>query len=286
VLSISGGDPAFRGDDGAADPALVIALADFSSGQGSEHAVLTALAASRMLVPVVAVLAGEADAGEQGWVGEQGRADAQVQAAIPPAGCPQGAEPEPAEALRRAVAGEKATDMAMPTLVGADGRSAIPAFTCLESLTRWQAGARPVPVPALGVWQTAYGQSAAVVIDVAGPVPFAVEGSRLAALARGEDPPFPHADPDVRQVIAEVLADHPEVASFDLENGSGGANAAAEHDLAIVLALTGDATVTLGGAELAELGGSIVVEVMSRLAGRLRRGVGIWLAEPEPIERP
>jgi SseB protein N-terminal domain len=56
-------EPKFPGDDGAADPAVLTALTAYAAGQGSEHAALTALAQSRLLVPVVAVLA-EAD--EQG----------------------------------------------------------------------------------------------------------------------------------------------------------------------------------------------------------------------------
>jgi hypothetical protein len=53
-------EPTFPGDDGTADPAVRAALAGYAAGQGSEHAALTALAQSRLLVPVVAVL-GEAD---------------------------------------------------------------------------------------------------------------------------------------------------------------------------------------------------------------------------------
>ncbi len=56
-------EPKFPGDDGAADPAVLTALTAYAAGQGSEHAALTALAQSRLLVPVVAVLAG---ADEQG----------------------------------------------------------------------------------------------------------------------------------------------------------------------------------------------------------------------------
>src|SRR6185437_10985047 len=98
-------------------------------------------------------------------------------------------EPGSAPTLRAVGRGEKASDMAMPTLIGLDGRRAVPAFTSLQSMNRWQSDARPVPVAALAVWQTACADSAAVVIDVAGPVPFAVEGARLAALARGEEAP-------------------------------------------------------------------------------------------------
>jgi hypothetical protein len=143
--------------------------------------VLIALAGSRLLVPVIAVLADDGS----------GAADLANAAGHHPA-APAG--------------GEKASEMAMPEIVGRDGRRALPAFTCAASLQRWRAGARPVPVPAAGVWQSAVAESRAVVIDIAGPVPIVVEGSRLAALAAGGDVPAMHADPDVWRQVAAAAA--------------------------------------------------------------------------------
>jgi SseB protein N-terminal domain len=244
MLDISGGDPSFRNDDGSAYLGVNAALADFAAGRGTEYAVMTALAASRLLVPVVAVLADQ----------------------IEPAR-PRSAEPA---AVRSAIQGEKASEMAMPTLIGVDGRRAVPAFTSLESMSRWQSDARPVPVTALAVWQSACADSSAVVIDVAGPVPFAVEGARLAALARGEAPPRPFADPDVQETVAAVLAGQLDVASFELQPDDG------RHDLAIVLVLTPGAD---GERDVAQLGAEVADAVMARLGGRLRRGVAIWLGD-------
>src|ERR1700730_6349499 len=51
------GGQQFRDDNGAADPYVTAALAAYQAGQASEQAALTALAAARLLVPVVAVLA-------------------------------------------------------------------------------------------------------------------------------------------------------------------------------------------------------------------------------------
>jgi hypothetical protein len=247
MLGITGGDPSFRYDDGAADPGVTGALADFAAGQGTEQAVMTALARSRLLVPVVAVLAEELEPAE-----------------------PRPAEPAWSAVARPAIHGEKASEMAMPTLVGVDGRRAVPAFTSVESMSRWQSDARPLPVTALAVWQSACADSSAVVIDVAGPVPFAVEGARLAALARGEPAPQPFADPDMAEIVAAVLASRLDVTSFDLQPDDTG------HDLAIVLVLTGEATAD-SECDVAELGAEIADEVMARLGSRLRRGVAIWL---------
>ena len=80
--------------------------------------------------------------------------------------------------------------MALPTLIGNDGRKAVIAFTGTETISRWRADARPVPVPAARLWPAVAAEQAdAVVIDVAGPVPLVIEGARLAALAGGAPPP-------------------------------------------------------------------------------------------------
>ena len=142
-------EPKFPGDDGAADTAVLTALTAYAAGRGSEHAALTALAQSRLLVPVVAMPV----AGEQAGGDSPG--------------------------------GEKSTEMALPTMVAADGSRAILAFTCLDALQRWRSDARPVPVPAASAWLAGTQEADAVVIDVAGPVTLAVDGARLAALAAG-----------------------------------------------------------------------------------------------------
>ncbi len=221
------------------------ALEAFAAGAGSERAVLTALAASRLLVPVVAVRAEQIE--------EPGAGRGEREAAQRPG--------------RAGRAGEKATDMAMPTLIGLDGRRAIPAFTCMDSMRAWQPDARPLPVAAGRVWQAAAADSCAVVVDVAGPVPLAVEGARLAALARGEAAPAPCADADVHEVVSDVLAGQLAVAGFELRPGG------ADHDLVIALTLSAEGA----GRDVAELAAGVGRAVMERLGGRLRRGVAIWL---------
>jgi hypothetical protein len=95
------------------------------------------------------------------------------------------------------------------------------AFTGLPSLTGWRPDARPVPVTARQVWQAGAQEASAVVIDIAGPVPFAVDGARLAALAEGRPAPPPHDDPDVRALAAPALAGEPLIVGFALLPGGG-----------------------------------------------------------------
>lgn len=125
-------------DAGAADPALTAALAAYADDPALEPEVLAALADARLLVPVVAVL-GEAEAGLDGLVRD------------------------------------KSSDMATVLMRGADGRLALLAFTGLDALHRWDPEARPVPVPAETAARAALQDAAeALLIDVAGPVPYAV----------------------------------------------------------------------------------------------------------------
>ena len=115
---------------------------------------------------------------------------------------------------------EKETEMALPTLIGNDGRAAVIAFTGADTLRRWRQDARPVPVPGPRLWAAARTEADAVVVDIAGPVPLIVEGARLAALAAGQPPPPAHEDPDIRAAVAEVIDDftlEPAAPDADLE---------------------------------------------------------------------
>jgi hypothetical protein len=232
------GGQQFRHDHGDADPRVTEALATYQAGKGSEQAALTALAGARLLIPVIAVLAdGPADQGDG-----------------------------PA-------AGDKNSEMVLPTLIGNDGRPAVLAFTGVESLTRWRRNARPVPAEAARVWRAAVTDGCAVVIDVAGPVPLAVEGARLAALAAGQPVPPAHEDPDVRAEVEAAVAAEPLITGFGLAAGTEeGAGAA---DLAVCLHLAPD---DRQSADWQLAVNRAANRIASGLAGRLRRGVEFSVA--------
>ena len=76
--------------------------------------------------------------------------------------------------------------MATVLLQGADGRMALLAFSGTPALQAWDPQARPVPVTARTAAQAALQDgAAAIVVDVAGPATFVVEGQDLEGLARG-----------------------------------------------------------------------------------------------------
>ena len=223
------GGQQFRDDRGAADPRVAAALAAYQAGRGSEEAALTALAAARLLVPVVAVLAGGPAAGED-----------------------------------RAAGGGKNSEMVLPKLIGRDGRTAVLAFTGLDALARWRPDARPVPAEADRVWRAAVADGCAVVIDVAGPVPLAVEGARLAALAAGRPVPPAHEDGDVRAEVEAAVAAEPMIAGFSLAPSP-------QVDLAVRLHLAVGNRVAAG--DWRPVVNQAAQNIAGRLAGRLRRGV-------------
>jgi hypothetical protein len=143
-------DPGFAGDDGAADPEVVAALAAYAGDpDGLHHRTVAMLQDSRLLVPVVAVL-GEVEHDEQG------------------------------------LAHDKSSDMATVLMRGKDGRLALLAFSGTEALQRWNPEARPVPVAARQAAQAALqDEAAALLVDVAGPVLLVIEGEDLRSLAEG-----------------------------------------------------------------------------------------------------
>ena len=273
---LEGGPSPFRDDDGSADPRVAAALAAFGSGLGSEHAALSALASGRLLVPIVAA---PSEPGEQ-----------------------ESAQHHPGARPGRASDGDHGSEMSLPTLIGRDGRPAIPVFTCVDAVTRWDARARPVPALASQVWRAAADGSCAVIVDVAGPVPLAVDGARLAALADGRPVPLPHQDPDVLAVVRTAAAGQPAIAGLRVTGGSsdpaagglpvGGLPAdhpPADHppvgdspaensasDLQIELTLAAGGAVA-AGEEAARLLGRTLME---QLGGRLRRGVTIAVTRP------
>ena len=140
---------AFPHDDGSIAPALAEALDAYRADRSTYPEVIAQLAPGRLLVPVVAVL-GEVEYDEKG------------------------------------LAHDKSSDMATVLLTGADGRQALLAFTSNESLAAWNPEARPVPVPAPVAAQSAIQEeAAALVVDVAGPVTFVLEGADLEGFAAG-----------------------------------------------------------------------------------------------------
>ncbi len=137
---------AFAGDRGEADPTVRDALAAATGAATTYLDAVVALGGARLLIPVVA-------SGDESADG-----------------------PDP----------DRHAELAAVSVQAPDGRRALLAFTGLDALQTWEPAARPVPGTLDDVCATVVEAGAdALVVDVAGPVPFVIESDLVAELARG-----------------------------------------------------------------------------------------------------
>jgi hypothetical protein len=160
---------AFPDDVGTADPAVTQALAEHSAG-GSARSVQQALLGTRLLVPVVAML-------------------------------------EESEVSATGATVDKQSSMATVTVVGANGKSAVPVFTSMATMLAWRPDARPSAVSAEYAAVAALQDADALLIDPAGPHRLVLAGAGLHALAAGRPwLPLPE-DADLLSQLNETVAD-------------------------------------------------------------------------------
>jgi len=88
-----------------------------------------------------------------------------------------------------AMPGSGEAEMAVPALVNADGRRALPVFSSVAALQAWQPGGRPVPMAGARVIAAAAQEGYdGLVVDVAGPHSFELDAAELRALAQPAAP--------------------------------------------------------------------------------------------------
>jgi hypothetical protein len=141
-------EPAFPDDDGTVDPAL-------SEAFGDDTRVLAVLGDVRVFVPVVALLGGN----------------------------PAGTDNPPRTA---SAGGRPQADMAAVLMTGADGRTALLAFSSVAAMSTWNAEARPVPVWGRDAARATLDEDAsALLLDLASPTFTVVETSDVEHVAAG-----------------------------------------------------------------------------------------------------
>ncbi|GAA5151087.1 SseB family protein [Microbacterium pseudoresistens] len=161
---------AHAADDGSADPALLDALIRFRAGSGSQVEVIDAFRAARVLVPLVA------EKGEEG---------------VAPSG----------------LAVDKTQELSIVTVAAPDGRRVQPVFTSVESMRRWDAQARPIPVEAV---RTALSASAddidLIVLDPTSDTEFVIRRPAVWAIAQGVPWEPSSVSPEVFTALQESVA--------------------------------------------------------------------------------
>ena len=175
---------AFAHDDGSADPVLRTVLEAHAAGAASVADVVAALLGTRLLVPVLA--------------------HAEVSA-----------EQAAAERADDSTASAGVVGVQMP-----DGRTALPVFTSVASMSVWRPDARPVPAEASRAAVSAVSDGWPVlVVDPAGPVPVTVPRPAVVAMAEGRSwqPAVAGGEVarDVREAVRAALGGLAAVVSCD-----------------------------------------------------------------------
>jgi len=165
---------AHAADDGSADPALLAALLSFRSGEGSQAAVVDAFRDARVLVPLVA------EKGDEG-VGPTG------------------------------LKVDKTQELSIVTVAAPDGRRVQPVFSSVQTMARWDAAARPIPVEAKRVALSAAGEETElIVLDAASDTEFVIRRPAVWAIAQDQpwEPSFlsPEVFTALQQSVAHELA--------------------------------------------------------------------------------
>lgn len=170
----------FSGDDGSAPAALTAALAMSQEAERLE-AVVEALAATRVIVPVVA----HAHPGRENDGSVRGHAI-------------HGTDDVAADACASAATVSVRTP---------DGRAALPVFSSLSALQAWESTARPVPVSAPRAALSAVTDSdGLLVLDPAGPVTVLVPRPAVWALGQQRTWVPSWRDPELPGLVARALA--------------------------------------------------------------------------------
>lgn len=157
------------GDDGSADPGLMAALLRFRAGEGSQAEVVDAFRASRVLIPLIA------EKGEEG---------------VAPSG----------------LGVDKTQELSIVTVAAPDGRRVQPVFSSVESMSRWDATARPIPVEAVRVALAASAEDTdMIVLDPASDTEFIIRRPAVWAIAQGQpwEPSF--QSPEVFAALQESV---------------------------------------------------------------------------------
>ncbi|UWF76862.1 MULTISPECIES: SseB family protein [Microbacterium] len=170
-------------DDGSADPALLDALRRFRAGEGSQVEVVDAFRGARVLVPLLAAK------GEEG-VGPHG------------------------------LVVDKTQELSIVTVAAPDGRRVQPVFTSVETMARWDAGARPIPVEATRAALAASSDDTdLIVIDPASDTEFVIRRPAVWAVAQDQRWEPSHLSPEVFAALQRSVAH--ELAVVDLSVAPG-----------------------------------------------------------------
>ncbi|UOE44774.1 SseB family protein [Agromyces larvae] len=174
-------------DDGSAPPALAAAVARFRSGDGGQADVVQAFGSSRLLIPLLAEL-GDPSTGSGGAT----------------------------EVGAHGLAIEKSQELSIVTVAGPDGRRVLPVFSSVETMSRWNGIARPVPADGVRVALAAADDGTdLVVLDPGSDGEFVLRRPAVWAVAQQRPWRPPFESDEVRSAFERSIS--PELAVVGVE---------------------------------------------------------------------
>ena len=101
-----------------------------------------------------------------------------------------------------------------------DGRVAMPVFTSLAELTKWNKEARPLPLIANDFAQQTIDQALdAIIVDIASDHRFVIKGYMLNCLAKNQDWNYPHHDLEVIETIEKICQRLENMSKIEITKG-------------------------------------------------------------------
>jgi hypothetical protein len=101
-----------------------------------------------------------------------------------------------------------------------DGRVAMPVFTSLDELTKWNKEARPLPLIANDFAQQTIDQELdAIIVDIASDHRFVIKGYMLNCLAKNQEWNYPHQDLTVIETIERICQRFENVSKIEITKG-------------------------------------------------------------------
>ena len=101
-----------------------------------------------------------------------------------------------------------------------DGRVAMPVFTSLDELTKWNKEARPLPLIANDFAQQTIDQELdAIIVDIASDHRFVIKGYMLNCLAKNQEWNYPHQDLEVIETIKRICQRLENVSKIEITKG-------------------------------------------------------------------
>jgi hypothetical protein len=172
----------FANDDGAARPELIDAIKNFHT-DGDPAPVVEEFKKSRLLIPLLADL-GEAGEGAHGQTVD------------------------------------KSADLSIVTVETPDKKTALPVFSSVETMLRWNKQARPVPSDAIRVALAAASEGTTrIVLDPGSETEFAIRRAAIAAIGQQKDWRAPYLSDEVRNEFAAAIDGEDMVVKLEIATG-------------------------------------------------------------------